>query len=339
MSKSSAKLNSIFNLNESLKSGTVSPVYCLLGNDSYTIDLFVDKISRAASDLISSDFDKMVFHGDTNSIDELISAATAFPFGTGKKFILFKNFESVKDKKRLVEYLKNPADFSIVLLVHYGMPSSISSEPFSSLSSNGFLFEAKELKGRNLVNWVISFVDEKGKRISAENAQLLIDLVGEDKTLIELQLEKIFIFLNKEQNITFESIKSLSSELKEYSIFDLQDAIGEKNIEKSLSIAYSLIQSGKELNYLVFMLNRFFTQLASMLELKRNKTSDSDIAKAIKIPYYFVDKYTSMLNRFSEEEIMNAFNALIKTDTLIKTTSQNQKSLTAILITRILSPK
>ena len=64
-----------------------------------------------------------------------------------------------------------------------------------------FLFEAKELKGRNLIDWLISIAEEKGKKLSEENAQVLVDIVGENRNMLEDQLEKICIFLNEKKEI------------------------------------------------------------------------------------------------------------------------------------------
>jgi len=58
---------------------------------------------------------------------------------------------------------------------------------------------------------------------------MLIDIVGENREMLEAQLEKIFVYLNENKEISVESLIALSTSLKEYNIFDLQNAIGKKN--------------------------------------------------------------------------------------------------------------
>jgi DNA polymerase-3 subunit delta len=105
----------------------------------------------------------------------------------------------VKDKKNLVSYLESPPDFTVLVLIHYGSITNFSTEPFESLLRNNFLFEAKELKGDNLVNWLIEFVEAKGKILTSDNAQMLVDISGENRSMLESQLEKIFTFLGEKE--------------------------------------------------------------------------------------------------------------------------------------------
>ena len=58
---------------------------------------------------------------------------------------------------------------------------------------------------------------------------MLIDIVGENREMLEAQLDKILVYLNENREISLDSIKLLSTSLREYNIFDLQNAIGRKD--------------------------------------------------------------------------------------------------------------
>jgi DNA polymerase III delta subunit len=79
---------------------------------------------------------------------------------------------------------------------------------------------------------------------------------------------KICIFLNEKKEISLESIQQVSSELKQFNIFDLQNAIGLKDKSKSLTVANNLLDNGAEPTFIITMLTRYFTGLAKITELK-----------------------------------------------------------------------
>ena len=65
-----------------------------------------------------------------------------------------KEAEKVKDKKLLETYIPSPPEFTVLVLVHNGVITNLTSSPFNLLLENNFLYEAKELKGENLIEWI-----------------------------------------------------------------------------------------------------------------------------------------------------------------------------------------
>ena len=78
-----------------------------------------------------------------------------------KKLVVLKEFEKIKDKKKLADYAKSPADFTLLIIIQNGDISNPESEPYFSLFSRGYLYEAKELKEKALVSWVEEYCKEK----------------------------------------------------------------------------------------------------------------------------------------------------------------------------------
>jgi DNA polymerase-3 subunit delta len=335
MAKSKINVPPLTEAVRGLKKGELLPMYLFFGEDSYSIENCVKLVEEKAASFITNDFDKEIFYGEDKTILDIIDFASSFPFGSEKKLIIVKEFEKTKDKKNLLSYAKSPADFSILVLINNGSISNLDSEPFKTLINNGFVFEAKELKGGNLIEWLISFAKENGKVLTPENAQMLVDISGEDRTILNSQLEKIFTFMGENKEVSLELIRSLSTALKEYNIFDLQSALGKKDKAQSLKIAYSLIDQGAEPSFIIHMLTRYFTALARIRELQGKKLPDQVAAKIVgTIPYYYKD-YINARNLYSDKELYRAVQSLLKADVSIKTTSAENKSIIALLIAEI----
>ena len=331
------KAPSILDVLSELKKGHIKAVYYFFGEDYFLLQTAVKAVEKAVAPFISSDFDKETFYGDNKNLTDVLSFASAFPFGSEKKLILFKEFEKIKNKKPLSDYANSPVDFTTLVLIHNGSISNISSEPYRTLTQNSFLYEAKELKGKNLLNWLVKAVENKGKNISTENAQVLIDIVGEDRNAIDAQLEKINIFMGDKKEITFDHIKDLSSKLKQFSIFDLQNAIGKKQKDKSLEVAFNLLNNGKEPVFIIAMLTRYFTGLSRINELKKDNIPVQQAARIVGTHHFYYKDYLQASAIYSDNDIRNAFRALLKADLTVKTTSINSKDIITVLISEILS--
>lgn len=330
------KAPSILEIEKQLKQKKLLPVYYLFGEDSYSIDYVVKSITKYADQFIVSDFDKEIMYGETQTFANIISTALTFPFGSEKRLLIFKQAEKPKDKKELVSYIKSPSKFSTIIFIHNDVISNLESEPYKSLLKAGYLFEAKELKGNNLIEWLIREVERHGKTLSYDNAQLLNDIAGDNRNVLESQLEKIFLFLGDQKDITIESIRSLSTSLKEYTIFDLQNQVGKKNKAAALKVLNNLLKNGMEATQIIVMLNKYFTGLARINELRKQQIDDYKIARIIGTHAYYLKDYDSAKKNYDDKSLTKVFSALLKADVTLKTTPLDKFSLLSILIAEII---
>ena len=336
MAKNRPGIPTILEISKKINKNNLLPVYYFFGEDSFSLNIGLKAVERAVDPFISSDFDKETFYGENKTLSEVLDFASAFPFGSEKKLIIFKEFEKVKDKKNLSSYLKSPPEFTVMVLIHNSSITGFKSEPFPSLIEKNYLFSAKELKGDHLLNWIINYCEEAGKYLSKENAGVLVDIVGEDRNLIESQLEKIFTFIGEKKEISINDITSLSTELKEYNIFDLQNAVGKKDKALAVKTAYKLLEQGKEPTFIIYMLTRYFTGISRINELREKKIPENVAAGIVGTHPYYYKNYLSARMIYSERDLYRASEALLRADLLIKTTSTDYKSVIALLLAEIL---
>ncbi len=336
MAKNKLGIPSVLEISKKINKNNLLPVYYFFGEDSYSLNIGLKAVEKAVQPFITSDFDKETFYGENKTLPEVLDFAYAFPFGSEKKFIIFKEFEKVKDKKILSSYLKSPPGFTVMVLLHNGIITGFKSEPFPALIENNYIYAAKELKGESLLVWIINYCEESGKYLSKENAGLIVDIVGEDRNSLESQLEKIFTFIGERKEILINDITSLSTELKEFTIFDLQNAVGKKDKALAVKTAYKLLEQGKEPTFIIYMLTRYFTGLSRINELREKKLPENAAAGIVGThPYYYRD-YLKARNIYSDRDLFRTSEALLKAELLIKTTSTDYKSIITLLLAEIL---
>jgi DNA polymerase-3 subunit delta len=336
LAKSKEHIPSILEAYKSFSKEKFLPVYFFFGNDSFSIDEAVKKLTSEINPFVGSDFDRETFYGDDINLPQLLSMASSFPFGTGRKFLLIKEFEKIKDKKSLSAYVNNSPEFTTITMIHNGVMQNPDSEPYKSLIKRGYIFEAKELKGENLTDWLVETARKKGKELSRDNAHLLMEISGENRALLEDQLEKIFVYLGENKEIDFTSIKMLSTALKEFTIFDFQDALGRKNKDQSVRVLYNLLDHGVDPVFIIAMLTKYFSGLSRINEMKE-KIPDAQAARIVGTHPFYYKNYILARQKYSDKDLYRALNALLNTDIQQKTTSSDPKSLFTILITEILN--
>ena len=336
MAKSKVNIPSILEASKTFIKDKFLPVYFFFGNDYYSIDAMISELEAAISPFIGSDFDKEIIYCDDKvNLSQLLSMASSFPFGSEKKFILFKEFDKVKDINSLTDYLRNPPEYTTIAFIYNGELQYPEKEPYKSLVKQKFIFEAKELKGENLIAWLVEIVRKTGRQLSSENARLLTEISGGNRSLLEDQLEKIFIYLGTEKVIIYETIKALSASLKENTIFELQEALGRKDKAKSVKILYNLLEKGSEPTFIIAMLTKYFSGLSRVNEMN-GKIPDDAAARIVGTHPFYYKNYKSAKEKFSDQDLFRSINAILNADILLKTTSYDPKSLFTVLITDIL---
>jgi len=332
-----SNIESIYNLSQYLKVDNFLPIYFLFGEDTYTISNAVKEIIKQVEPLVTTDFDKETVNlSKDNNVSQFTDHAYAFPFGDGKKLIIVKGFENISDKKQFADYVNDPAEFTILIVIQHGKKVNLKIEPYSALSKKKYLFEAKELRGAELQQWLIRKAKKEGLQIDADTAWLLIEMVGEHKALLEMQLQKFYNFLDEKKEITPDVIESLATVTKEYTIFNLQDALGEGNKAKSLEVGYNLLENGNDMVFIISMLTRYVTTLAQIIELRHKKIADNSAATEAGVSFYYYRKCKNARYLLNEDLLLNAGKALLNADIAIKTSSADKKTVLTILLSEIL---
>ena len=326
-------LPSIHEITKSLTKEKLLPLYFICGEDQFSIGTAVELIQKAVDPLIESDFDREVINAEKNqNISQVLDLAYSFPFGGGKKLIILKNFEKLNDKKELSSYIQNPPEFTVLVITNYGKINDASREPFSILIERKYLFEARNETGDELVAWLLRQSKKLKLNISEDNARALIEIVGEEKSLLEMQLQKMFDYAGENKEISFEDIQKLSSHTKKFSIFNLQDALGKGDKSKSLEIAFNLLDSGVEIIVILNLISKFILTLAQITEMVRSNINDNEAARMMGVSWYYYINCKKAGFFMKDERLLNASRALLEADLSVKTSSSDPKTILIMLI-------
>ncbi|MNY25025.1 DNA polymerase III subunit delta [compost metagenome] len=144
-----------------------------------------------------------------------------------------------------------------------------------------------------------------GKKLNIEPkaAAMLVDFLGTDLSKIANELDKLAIILPQGSTVTPEIIEENIGFSKDFNVFELRKAIGEKNIKKAYQIAQYFADNPKD-NPLVLTVGQtfgFFIQLLKYHGLKDR--NPKNVASALGINPFFVKEYDVAIKNYPMKKV------------------------------------
>lgn len=253
-----------------MAAGQFRPVYILMGEEPYYIDRLTDRLVDALIPEEQRDFDLMTFFGADTEIEQVIMAAREFPMIAQRKVVVLREAQTLpppnaKEKlQRLELYLKQPQPQTVLIVCHKGGSIDKRSKLISLATKLGVVFTSDKLRQENVATFVHHYAQQKGIKIEAEAAFTLGELIGTDLSRLTHEVDKLVIAKPAAlPSITKDLVLQHIGISKEFNIFELQDALIQKNAFKAHQIVNYFAANPKEnppMRYLPALF-KFFSHL------------------------------------------------------------------------------
>lgn len=304
-------MDEVKQLVKDIRNGNIKPTYFLMGEEPYYIDKITEFIEKNVLTEEERGFNQMVMYGKETSVDEIVANAKRFPMMADKQVVIVKEAQHLsRTIENLVSYIENPQPTTVLVLCYKYGKLDKRKKLHKSIKKNGVLFESKKLYENQVAEWIRKVLLGKGYRINPMASQMLVDFLGSDLSKISNELEKLFIVIDKETEITPALIEEHIGISKDFNNFELKKAIGERNIMKANRIVNYFAQNPKDNPFVVTvtLLHSFFTQLLQYHGL--NDHSKGNVAKHLGINPYFVGEFQTAARNFPMKKVSRIISAL-----------------------------
>lgn len=230
----------------SVRNHNFAPIYVLMGEETYYIDLIADNIEGYALAEDERDFNQHIFYGNDSDIKTVMAAAQQFPVMSDKKLVMLKEAQTMFKAKEAIEqlaaYANNPNRSTILVIVYKGGTLNATSKFLKAASANdGVVFNSPLIRDYQLVAHVKDFCSSNKIKIEEKALSLMIDYIGLplSKFIGELnKLVKIKTLNNSTNSVTInaEDVEQNIGISKEFNNFELTRALSEKNYAKCIRI-------------------------------------------------------------------------------------------------------
>jgi DNA polymerase-3 subunit delta len=164
----------------------------------------------------------------------------------------------------------------------------------AALKKAGRLFEFKLPYDNKIPVWLTERAQHRyARKLTLADARILQEIVGNETSELDHELEKLDTFLPKGKPISAEAIQDVVSPLKVHTIFEFQKAAGLKSPANFLPAMRSLLEQGSGESGIgaTLMLFSHFLKLARIRSMLDEGATETQIVEACKLnPFLHIQK-------------------------------------------------
>jgi DNA polymerase-3 subunit delta len=303
----------------SLKQRKISPLYLFYGEEEFLIQEALDLLIKKVVDPGARDFNFNTLYCRETPASEIVDLCQTLPFMSEKRLVIAKDFDALKaaDLEELVPYLSDPSPSTCLVMVsnqgRYDKKSVT-----SAVEAHGAATRFFPLLDREIVAWIEGWARARGVSLQHDAAQYLWQTIGNDLQKIGNELAKVEIYIKEKKTITFDDVKAVVGDFREYASFDLAAALGSKNKEKAFLILSRLIQEGEQPVGLLGSIAWNFRRLLQAKALEASGAGPDEIMKKLRVIFHQTAQFKDQMKRYTLDELREAFGVLLATDKALK---------------------
>ncbi|SHL91605.1 DNA polymerase III subunit delta [Chitinophaga sp. CF418] len=276
------------------------PLYWLEGEE----DFFIDQVSNYAEDHLLDEAEKgfnlTILYGKDTDWSAVINACRRYPMFAERQVVVLKEAQSMKDILKLETYIDNPLASTIFVVAHKQGKIDGRSKLAKLIKEKGVLLSTKKMYDNQLPGWVEAYVGSLGRAISQKAGILLVDHIGNDLSRMANEIDKLLVNLPPDKKIDENDIEKYVGISKEYNVFELQNALGQKDIGKVMRIIRYFAANPKAgpIQMVLPALYNFFSKMNMVFGVKGG---EKEIAAALGVHPFFVKDYVNAARQYGVE--------------------------------------
>lgn len=290
---------------QNLQKKVYRPFYILMGDEPYFIDKIADYI---AHNILSGDeqsFNQTTLYGKDTDVDTVVSVARRFPMMANNQVVILKEAQNLKGlEDGLLSYVQNPLN-STILVICYKYKSIDKRKKFLKVAAEkGIVFESKKIYENQLAPWIQNYCSDKGYKVHPQAVAMLAEFLGTEISKVANELDKLMILLPAGSTITPADIEKNIGISKDFNVFELQNALGEKDVLKANRII-NYFGSNPNLNPIpktIASLYFYFNRLLKY-QLIPDK-SRANLVKVLGIQPFFLDSYIKAARIYPTKKVV-----------------------------------
>ncbi len=273
------------------KKGSFKPVYWLEGEEPYFIDTVMNHAEHQILPEAEAGFNLTIFYGKDAEWAAVVNACMRYPMFAERQVVLLKEAQHMRDIEKLESYIEKPLPTTLFVVSYKDKKVDGRSKLAKLLKQKTELLSTKKIYENQLPQWSEEMVKKLGLTISQKALFLLVDHIGNDLSRLKNEIDKLAVNLGTRKNITEDDIENYIGVSKEFNVFELQDAIGKKDLAKAIRIIryFEANPKAAPIQMVLPALYNFFSKVFMVFAV--NSQDEKTVAAAIGVTPYFVKGY------------------------------------------------
>jgi DNA polymerase III subunit delta len=302
-------------LTDDLKNRTFKPIYLLMGEEPYYLDLVANFIQNNILEESERSFNQLILYGKDTDVISVINASRRFPMMSNFNVVILKEAQNLKSIEELSHYTEKPLASTILVIVYKYKNLDARTKLYKSIQAKGVIFESKKLYDDQVAGWIEKYLKAKGYGIDITGGALLAEFLGNDLSKIAGELDKLIITLPPDtKKITPAHIEKNIGISREYNNFELQKALIQKNARKAFRIAayFGDNQKNNPFPLTISSMYYLFSRLIAYSGVKDQPKKE--IAAALKVNPYFLGDYETGYKNYPIQKSVRVISILREYD-------------------------
>lgn len=287
----------------SIKRGSLSRVYLLMGEEPLFIDKLADLFSTSIVPEEEQALNQMVLYGTDVDARAIVTEATRFPMMGKRILILVREAQQVKDLDKIEPYLGSLPQ-STVLVLCYKKKVDKRKALYKTIETTGTVYESQRIYDSKVPDFIVKSFAAEQLSIDLRTAYLMAEHTGNDLEKILLEIKKVAIALGTSSRVvTAEVIEKYIGISKEYSNFELLRSLIERDVARAHRIAHHFAANEKSypIQITLSILYNYFSSLMGVYYLP--VANEKTIAEALRVSSYQTKDYILGTKNYSSASV------------------------------------
>ncbi len=305
------------NINHDIESKKIKQFYLLFGAEDYLKRQYKDKLVKALADS-EDNMNVNYFAGSGINLQNILDLGETLPFFADNRVIVLENTGLFKKTPEDIEKrMGNFPDSTHIIFVEKEVDKR--NRLYKWIGKAGYVSEMNTPDEKMLFAWVRGLCKAEGKQMEENALYYFVEHMGMDMLLLKNELEKLFCYCINNERITVEDIRKVCISQAADKMFDMLDAVGNKNQEKALLLYHDLLALREPAMRILYMFTRHFHILMQISLLMEEGRDNKTMASLCGIPPFSVKKYAAQAGKYSYETLREIVERCQMTDHGIKT--------------------
>lgn len=302
-----------------VREGDIGPLYYIFGDEPYLVEMGVKRLLDKAAAPEFREFNLNLYYGNEVKGEEIVETSQTLPMFAERRVVVVRKSSALSASalEILTGYVQDPSPSTC--LIFQGEKIDQRKKFFIDMKKKGRMVEYRRLYENQLGGFIRNEAAVYGKRLDPAALEMLVHLVGNNLRELATQIEKVATYVGERNPVKVEDIHQIASDTKVDTVFDLANALGERNLGKALRNLHTILRDGEAPLMLLAMITRHYRQLRLVRELLEKRLPAQEVGKAAGINPYFINGVIAQAKNYRLTELKTVFEKLYATDMALKT--------------------
>ncbi len=219
-------------------------------------------------------------------------------------------------EEKFLEYVKDPSPSTCLVFTAFTGKGIKGSKLYKYVAKSGEVKPCYRLREGELASWVTKEAGRQGKKMSGEAVARLLAIAGGGLREVKGELDKIIIYAGSKLVVDADDVERAGCVVRDETAFGLADAIGRKDTRTALRVLKKI--SGEEPLKVLGAVTWQFRNLLKVKGLLNKGVRQSQLSQEAGVSFRHVKGYVESCSRFSEGELIGAFEKFKSADSDLK---------------------